>query len=210
MISVCINTAALAPYAENALTSGGVPCSWRAYALRTWILPRYVTDSYIDEVIVTGSWEEGEGYTYVHVPPVHFSWKDCLAMRQAGFEASSGDVLIFQHDDHVLSPEPDPFSIVGGIYTAICGADVLSPARYTRARTFKGERLNGGEAEGYINGHCAIYRSEVIERCPWKDVPVQFTLDVEHTKQIKAAGFNVVHTDTVRVWDVEHGSSPWL
>ena len=221
-ISVCINTAALAPHAKHVMSSGGVPYSWRAYALKNFIIPRYCSDSYIDEVIVAGIWEEGEGYTYVPVPPVHFSWKDCIAQRQAGFEASSGDVLIFQHDDHVLEHayvliDPrDQTTVFLSHYMSPMGTmdnkqyDVLSPARYTRARTFAGERLNAGEAEGYIDGHCSIYRREVIESCRWADVPAQFTMDQAHTRQIQAAGFNIVWTDAVRCWDVEHQSTPWL
>ncbi len=199
MISVCINTAALAPHAKHVMSSGGVPYSWRAYALKNFILPRYVGAEYIDEVIVTGIWEEGEGYTYVHVPAQHFNWADCIEQRHAGFEASSGDVLVFQHDDHMLD------LWLG----AVQGWDVISPARYTRARTFSGERLNAGEADGYIDGHCSIYKREVIERCPWSNVPRAFTMDIAHTKQVKAAGFNIVWTDNVRCWDVEYGSTPW-
>ncbi len=197
-ISVCINTAALAPHAKHVMSSGGVPYSWRAYALKNFILARYCSDPKIDEVIVAGVWEEGEGYTYVPVPPKHFNWSDCIAQRQAGFEASKGSVLVFQHDDHFIAGVPKDFS-----------SDVLSPARYTRARVFAGERLNAGEAEGYIDGHCAIYKREVIESCRWADVPAQFTMDMAHTNQIRAAGFNIVHTDTVRCWDCEHGSEPW-
>lgn len=220
-ISLIINTAAAAPHAKHVLSSGKVPYSWRAYALKNFILPRYCSDPYIDEVIVSGIWEEGEGYKYVRVPPIHFNWADCIAQRQAGFEAASGDVLIFQHDDHVLERaciliDPrDQTTVYLSHYMSPEGTadnkqyDVLSPARYTRARVFAGERLNAGEAEKYIDGHLAIYRREVIGRCPWKEVPAQFTMDVAHTKQIRAAGFNIVHTDAVRCWDVERGSEPW-
>ena len=204
MISLCINTAAGASHAKHIKSSGGVPYSWRAYALKHFILPAYIRDPSIDEVIVVGIWEEGDGYTYVHVPPEHYSWADCIAQRQAGYEAASGSMLIFQHDDHVMEPL-DTQRI-----TAMEFGDVISPARYTRTRVFAGEPLNDGSNGGYIDGHCALYKRKVIETCPWKDVPVTFTMDVKHTEQIRAAGFNIHFTDVVRCWDVEFGATPWL
>ncbi len=60
MISLCINTAAAAPHAKHVMSSGKVPYSWRAYALKHFILPAYVRDPNIDEVIVAGIWEEGD------------------------------------------------------------------------------------------------------------------------------------------------------
>jgi len=204
MISLIINTAALAPFAKHSLSSGKMPHSWRAYALQNFILPSYVEGCEIDEVIVAGRWCEGEGYTYVPVPAVHHSWADCIAQRQAGFEESTGDILIFQHDDHLL----DLASL--NDVMPMMAADVLSPARYTRLRNVAGERLNDGSRDTYICGHCAIYKREVIERCPWKDVPVKFTMDVEHTNQIRDAGFEIAWTDMIRIWDTEHGATPWL
>jgi len=202
--SIIINTAADAPHAKHVNSSGGVPYSWRAYALQNFILPAYIESSFIDEVIVAGHWHAGAGYRYLPVEAVHFNWADCIAQRQAGFEAAFGDTLIFQHDDHLLRLKE---RFVPAHFLA---ADVISPDRFTRARLVEGEPLNSGRADGYIDGHCAIYKREVIERCPWKDVPIQFTMDKAHTEQIKAACFRIHWSRVLKVQDVEYGATPWL
>lgn len=214
-VSIVINSAALAPHADITLSSGHAPYSWRAYALRNFILPSYL--KYPDvEIIVAGTWEEGPGYTYIPVPQEFKSWRDCIAQRQAGFEVATGDLIIHQHDDHILEPR------------SLDGAwDVLVPQRWTRLRNPEGERLNHGEPEvqlansvmqnnfnpsapiGYIGGHCAIYYRKVLEACPWKDVPQVFTLDCEHTKQVRAAGFKIEWASQLRVYDVENSAEPW-
>ncbi|KKL51674.1 hypothetical protein LCGC14_2293100 [marine sediment metagenome] len=45
--------------------------------------------------------------------------------------------------------------------------------------------------------------------CPWNDVPEKFTWDVEHTRQIRVAGFKIEWSSALNVWDVEAGSHPW-
>lgn len=198
--SVIINTCA-GRVSNNTKSFGGQPYVWRAYALQNFILPAYIADPGIDEIIVVGEWYPGEGYTYVEAPSIHFSSDDALHQRQAGFEAATGDVLIFQHDDHILDPT---FTDV----LEACAVYVVVPQRWTRLRNAEGERLPNGEPH-YISGHCAIYRREVLKFCPWSAVPVCRTWDIEHTKQIRAANFSVHWSDTLRVWDCEFGASPW-
>ena len=221
MISLVVNTCALQESMYNT-TPAGVPYNTRTYALRNWILPQYIADPYIDEVIVVGSWEEGEGYQYIPSPSKYFSCVDALEQRQLGFEASTGDVVIFQHDDHVLENEQWIDCRGDSSSDLDCplqyGVDVLSPSRYTRLRFMNGERLNNGEPGynehvppgGHLSGHCAIFRREVIERCPWTDAQKVFTWDVSATQNIVTAGFKIVWTDAIRCWDVEEGSTPWL
>jgi hypothetical protein len=217
-ISLILNTCCLEQPAKPPLSSGQVTYDLRRYALMNWILPQYIADPYIDEIIVTGAFMPGEGYTYIESPSEFFSWRDCIQQRQLGFEASKGDVLIFQHDDHVLQNayrEPEyeddcDCELSDLLEGAYWGAHVWSPARYTRLRSVNGERLNNGEKDDYISGHCAIYRREVIETCQWKDVPPSREMDIEHTKQMRAAGFKLVHTDAIKIWDVEAGAKPWI
>ena len=208
MISLVVNPAALAPHADGKLSSGKMPYSWRTYALRNFLLPSYTGDRFFDEVIVAGVWEDGPGYTYIPVPQEHHSWRDCIAQRQAGFEASHGDIVIHQHDDHWVR-HIDGLNLAQWIGTAPSQFDVLTPQRCTRLRNSAGERLNHGEHHYYIGGHCAVYRREVLERCPWKSVPRVFTMDVEHSRHIREAGFTIGWTDALKVWDVEYGSTPW-
>ena len=204
-LSVVINSAADAPHAKHALSSGGVPYSWRAYALQNFILPAYIADPSVDEVIVAGEWHEGEGYTYVPVEPEYRTLADCIAQRQAGFEASTGAWVIFQHDDHIFR-EPCGFTKFAGVRAGT--VDVVSPSRWTYARKTGGEELNSG-FEKYIDGHGAVYRREVLRRCPWSEVPVQFTMDVAHTEQVKKK-FSVLWAATWQIFDCEYGASPWL
>lgn len=227
MISLIINTCALQESMYNT-TPAGVPYNTRAYALRNWILPQYLSDPYIDEVIVVGSWEEGEGYQYIPSPSKYFSCVDALEQRQLGFEASKGDVVIFQHDDHVLSnPYTGPYynrsnslqDLVeyAGEENDYIFADVWSPARYTRLRFVNGERLNNGEPgynehvppSGHLSGHCAIFRREVIEQCPWTDAQKVFTWDHSMTQAVVVAGFKIVWTDAIKCWDVSFNEEPW-
>lgn len=216
MISLVINSCALGAQSRSVLSSGKQPHEQRAFALRNFILPAALADPTFDEVIVVGEWEPGNGYTYIEVPSEHFSCVDALQQRQVGFERSRGDVVVFQHDDHIFTQTKLGYSI--GLYDLIGPfpdqPDVIVPARYTRLRNVNGERLHNGQppvvaAEGYISGHCAIYRREVLEACPWGDVPKQHTWDVAHTAQIRAAGFTIEWSEVLRVYDVESGSTPW-
>ncbi len=228
MISLCINTCANGTKAADTLSSGRQPHAQRSFALRNFILPAALADPTFDEVIVVGEWEPGNGYIYIEVPSVHFSCVDALAQRQAGFERSKGDWVVFQHDDHLL--DPLPLAEVFGTITwkenfIVFDEDVLVPSRYTRLRNVNGERLSNGEQKlcndetcdfmdeplekGYISGHCAIYRREVLEKCPWGNVDKVHTWDVAHTAQIRAADFNIEWSDALRVYDCEAGATPW-
>jgi len=129
---------------------------------------------------------------------------DALAQRQAGFEASTGDIVIFQHDDHVFDQLCIPYPT-----SETQSWDVLSPQRYTLMRSPEPELLNNGYYDGYVLGHGAIYRRTVIERCPWKDVPRVYQWDIAHTQQIIAAGFTLAWTTASQLRDVELGGRPW-
>ena len=220
-VSLVINTCAGGTKAAETLSSGRQPHEQRAFALRNFTLPAALADPTFNEVIVAGEWEPGNGYVYIEVPSKHFSCVDALAQRQAGFERSTGHKVVFQHDDHMLQVT-DPYTLSASMdpdwgTPAHKQIDVLIPARYTRLRDVNGERLRNGEPQnninvytlGYVSGHCAIYRREVLEKCPWGDVPEKFTWDIEHTKQIRAAGFNIEWSSALKVWDVEAGSRPW-
>jgi len=199
MLSVIINTCALGPSSEEVRGSGGKSSlhAWRRYALRNFILPLYTSRPI--NVIVVGEWEPGPYYRYLHVPSQYFSCVDALHQRQVAFEAArlESELFLFQHDDHAI------FDLFFNRH-----ADVFSPRRWTHLRSAEAERLNSGEDDGYICGHAAIYRREVLERCPWGNVPPVFTWDVEHTKQIQAAGFKIAW-DAFDVYDVEFGAEPW-
>jgi hypothetical protein len=222
VISLIINTCADRPD-SNVLSHGGQPYKQRAFALQNFILPAAIADPDIDEVIVVGEWHDGEGYTYVPKPSIHFSSDDAPHQRQAAFEVAKGDWLVFQHDDHMLENRSYNWDsdFAKAVLRKLDEPCVVIPQRRTRLRNVAGERLPNGEPRedpyypasmqpiGYISGHCAIYRREVLEQCPWANVPAIRTWDIAHTAQIREAGFNIHWSDSLRVWDVEAGSTPW-
>ena len=193
MISLVINTCALGAGAKT-ISSGGQRHSQREFVLRNFILPRAM--ELFAEVIVVGEWEDGRGYTYIPCESKNFDCTDALEQRQLGFEASTGQAVAFQHDDHILEK---------GVW---CQGDVTVPERMTRLRTVEPELLNNGFGH-YISGHCALYKRHVLEKCPWGAVPKVFVWDAEHTKQIEAAGFSITWSTLHKVFDVEMGATPW-
>ena len=198
-LSVVVNTCALGPRA-HAVTGSTTPSphAWRAYALQHFILPAYA--AHADEVIVVGEWREGEGYIYVSAPSVYFSAVDALHQRQAGFEMASGDVIIHVHDDHFL----DPSALSEILPTAAWRADVLVPTRYRQELHAAKQHPTGMEdTPPYVGGHCAIYKREVLERCPWNEVPKAHVWDTLHTKMMRDAGFRLKEAPEMCVWDVE-------
>ena len=227
MISLCINTCALGEKSRSVLSSGKQPHEQRAFSLRNFVLPAAIADPTFDEIIVVGEWEPGDGYTYIEVPSEHFSCVDALQQRQVGFERSRGGIIFFQHDDHMLERMPFWDETENAIILWIREPhDVVVPSRYTRLRNVNGEKLYNGwpwdveakdlfgddvrsEYSGYISGHLAIYRRDVLEACPWGDVPKQHTWDVAHTAQIRAAGFTIEWSEALRCYDIEAGSTPW-
>ena len=202
-LSVVINTCCLGPRAHEITGSWTfTPHALRAYSLGNFILPFYRADASIDEILVAGEFVEGEGYRYVPCPSTHFSCIDALAQRQAAFEAATGDVIVFHHDDHMID-----YTFAAKLKTAdMTKVDVILPER--RRRTMGGhEVLNNGGKDGYISGHCVVMTREACEKAPWNAVQHVFEWDVSHTRLIAAAGLRALHTDLIWCWDVEVGGA---
>src|SRR3990167_7082867 len=214
-LSVLINTCAQ----DTALSRFAT----RIYAMRTFILPAYCGDAGIAEVIVSGVWEPGEGYTYVPVLGQHNNIFDAARQRQAALEVATGDFLVFQADDHLC----DRTILDAPQLMDDRGLDVLVPMRLTRMRG-RIEYLNNGEPgcdlaqwNGYVLWHGAIYRRSALVACPWDTIPMPqqtpdqvargfYSLDVAHTAQLRAAGQCIDWSTKVHLWDVEFGGQPWL
>ena len=203
MISLVINTCAEGPISRSIVSSRGAgqPYAQRAYVLQNFIIPQAIEK--FGEVIVVGEWHDGKDYTYIPCESKAFDCTDALEQRQLGFEASVGDIVAFQHDDHIFEGDLWPMD------EQLNNPDVLVPERYTRLRRSEGELLNNGLQAGYISGHFAFYNRAVLEACPWKDVPKVHIWDKEHTEQIQEASFGIHWGFTHRVYDVEMGAAPW-
>ena len=204
-LSVVINTCALGPRAaETASATNGAVYAARRFALGNFILPAYLNDDFISEVIVVGEWCEGEGYTYIHSPSRYFSSDDAVAQREAAAKVATGDIIVFQHDDHILHPKAAKELVT----SEMDGADVLVLPRFVRSRLGDLAKPNGSSATPpYIGGHCAAYTSDAISRVPWRAVPAIREWDQAQTMLMRAAGLNIRWpTNTPRVYDCEVGA----
>ena len=197
-------TAALADPGQTPLSSGKQPHGLRAYLLRCHLLPR-LREMGFAEILVVGEFEPGDGYTWLNVPSVErSSIHDSIRKRHAGCLRASAPFMLVMNDDHLL--ERDLLRRAEK-YVTDQGADVVSPSRWTRLRGPR-ERLNAGDG-AYVCGHAALYRREVLERCPWDAVPKIFSFDVAHSQQMRDAGFCLCYPDDVQIEDIEMGATPW-
>lgn len=197
-ISVIINTCAAGPKATEVTGSNTTtPHCSRAYALANFIIPIYIHDPNIHEVIVVGEWVDGEGYSYINVPSEFFGAEDALAQRQAGFEAATGDILIFQHDDHIMHPRMTEHLMTEGM-----DCDVMIPNR--RKRYLNSDvPINNGRFDRYIGGHCAVFTREAITFAPWGSIPKKFEWDALHTEMFYDSDFTLKWPVFPCVYDVE-------
>ena len=204
-LTVVVNTCALGPHALEARSATkGAPYAMRRFALGNFILPAYVHDPHIAEVIVVGEWCEGDGYTYVPRASQYFSSDDAVAQRQAAFEASSGDFILFQHDDHVLHPHAARQLVTG----AMDLVDVLVLPRFARALHGDVSKPNGGSATPpYVSGHAACFRREILDKVPWSAVPAIREWDQAQTMLLRGVDARIEWPrETPRVYDVEIGA----
>ena len=205
-LSVVVNTCALGPRAAATISATqAAPYAARRFALGNFIIPALIHDPYVAEVIVVGEWTPGEGYTYVPCPSKFFSSDDAIAQRQAGFEASSGDIIVFQHDDHILHPKAAQQLVSGAMY----GVDVLVLPRFVRSANGDVSKPNGGSATPpYISGHAGAYRREILTRVPWRAVPAIREWDHAQTMLMRGVGARIAWpSDAPRVYDVEVGAA---
>ena len=204
-LTVVINTCALGPRAtETTSATNGAVYAARRYALGNFILPAYLEDDFISEVVVVGEWCEGDGYTYIHSPSRYFSSDDAVAQREAAAKVATGDIIVFQHDDHILHPKAAKELVM----TEMNGADVLVLPRFVRSRLGDLTKPNGsGATPPYIGGHCAAYTRDAISRVPWRAVPAIREWDQAQTMLMRASGLKISWpTNTPRVYDCEVGA----
>ena len=204
-ISLIVNTCCLGPRAHEITGSRSpTPHAFRAFMLGNAMLPFYRADVSFDEIIVVGEFVEGPGYKYVHSPSTHFSCIDALEQRQRGFEASTGDILIFTHDDHFLD------YTFGARLKAMLpfpeGVEIVLPQR--RRRTFEDYQiLNNGRDNGYLGGHVVLGTRRAFEIVPWGDVEKVHEWDRAMTHLVATRGVEARWTEDLWAWDVELGAT---
>jgi len=182
----------------------------RGYALEQFILPIWTARNVF--TVVVGSWHEGVNYHYLPAGSIYHTAVDALHQRELAYQfceenSPEFDWIVFQHDDHMLDPS-DLWSALRWHELSGSQTDIVIPVRKC-IKSGEVVDLNNGYPK-YISGHCAIYRPNVLSKCQWREVPKIFTWDIEHTKQITAAGFTFEQDNQLIVRDVEMGATPWL
>lgn len=178
--------------------------SQRAALLKEKVLPAALSQGFA-EIIVAGSFEEGEGYTYVPVTPRCRDRRDALWQREMGARHASGDILIFGHDDHMLSKD---FGQQLRKYTGYPPSEM--PAEVTdwdllipqRVHGITGATLNNGRNENYMGGHVLVMKRWLWAQVPWTTVDTEFW-DRSLTRIWREAGGALVFADDLIHIDVE-------
>jgi hypothetical protein len=145
-----------------------------------------------DEVIVVGSIPPGmpEGVRGVETPPIFRSRTDALWFRELGARYSTGDLLIFSHDDHEI---PEGFL---QLLKEELPFDILVPKRLS----LSGAELNNGQRDDYMGGHVLAMRRGVWAEVPWNVVETEWW-DVTLTRLWREKGFEIRWSEGVSVTD---------
>lgn len=173
------------------------------------VLPSVVGQPFT-EILVVGDYHDGDGYRYLHVPPVTGTTIDALIKRDTAAVATEAETLVYLCDDHRLSPVfwddlqmylPEPW-------------DLLAPSRYT-VREGNTIPLNMGRREGYIGGHGIVARRSALRILPWMAGlhrgDMARIYDVTHTHDAVQRGVRVSYADdgVLGIEDIEPGAMPW-
>lgn len=135
----------------------------------------------VAEIVVTGVFEHGAGYTYHPMKQVYRNCRDVLGQRQYGYDAFDHphNAFWFQMDDHIPERPGGPF------FEVLDGVDIMSPERYSRAGVALNSGWNGvgypDEMGPYIHTHGVWMSRHAIEECPWSWVTPVYRFDVVQT-----------------------------
>lgn len=198
-ISYIINTAASDPRVNtvgNPYRSAGYQ---RRYdLLKEKVLPAALTQGF-DEILVSGCFEEGNGYTYVTVPPRYRDRRDALWQREIGARYATGDILVFGHDDHMLAPDFYDSLLNWCLHAKLPPWDLLIPRRI---HGITGAELNNGKDEDYMGAHVLVMKRWLWAEVPWTLLNTIFW-DTSMTREWRAAGGKLVWADDLIHIDVE-------
>lgn len=199
-ISCVINTAASDPWVHGRNPHRVAGYSSRYDLLTKRVLPAAVEQDF-DEVIVVGTFEEGEGYRYLELPPRHRDRRDALAQREHGARHATGDLLVFSHDDHALAPD-----FVYTLRTKHAGGewDLLVPRR---VHGITGATLNNGFEDAplkqsYMGGHALVMRRWLWAAVPWTSCDTEYW-DTSMTRLWQEAGGRLAFAQDLVHIDVE-------
>ena len=198
-VSIVINTAcgdAEAAGRHNEYRSAAY--STRAELLRQHVLPACTG---FDEIIVAGIFppelrKEFPHVQFVDVPPVRRNRWDALHQRDVGARYSTGDVVVFCHDDHAPGE-----TLAAYLREMPQTTDILVPQRLhmkTRQPLINGrERL-----PPYMGGHCYAMRRWIWAALPLTAAPDEYW-DIVLTPMWQQLGARIVWDDSVVHYDCE-------
>lgn len=195
-LSLIVNTACLDPWASTLVN----PHRSAHYASREQIILEKIIPASVgfDEVFVVGQFKEGKRYTYLPLPPRFRDRRDALWQREFGARHSTGNVLVFTHDDH--SPGKD---FADRLRRFPDEWDILCPQRI---HGLTGAVLNNGEDGNYMGAHLVVMRRPVWAEVPWNVLDTEYW-DLSMTRIWREAGAKIVWTDRlVHVdWEATEG-----
>lgn len=153
-----------------------------------------------DEIIVAGLWPSGlasdfRDITWVQVAPQRHNRWDGLLQRETGARFATGSTLTFCHDDHL------PCDGYGKKLEGLSGEawDLLVPERF-HATT--GKKLNNGQQDGYMGGHCYTMRRWLWAALPLTSAPDEWW-DIWLTPRWLELGAKMVYSDVLQHHDLE-------
>ena len=204
-ISLILNTSCMDPLA------GTIRSQWRRkpYAARIELLKKTIALAHRvdwDEIIIAGNFESGNKYKYVEVQPVFRNRADALVQRELGARYSTGDVLVFCHDDH--RPDEEFFQILNDWCEDDFGNfgawDLLIPKRIHHATD---EELENGnhehdDRESYMGAHCLVMKRWLWAEVPWTSTGTEYW-DHSMTRLWKQAGAKMIYADDLVHYDME-------
>jgi len=189
-ISLIFNTCCLDPRAKDYRN----PYRSTNYEDRANLLREVLKNlSGFDEVIVAGNFEEGENYHYIEVPPYYHDRRDALRQRELGARYTTGDLLVFSHDDHAPGGNL-AYQLKDGIE-----GDIIVPKRINKSSS---KTLNNGKSTDMMGGHLLIMRRWVWAKVPWTSVHTEWW-DVTMTRLWREAGAEIMWNDDLICYDVE-------
>lgn len=160
------------------------------------------------EVVVAGVYHEGEGYRYLHVPPLTDTTIDALVKRDVGVVATTSPVVMFLCDDHCIIGD---FSGHVERWFEQNESDVLVPARFAMHPQQGRIRINNGERDMYCGGHGGVFKREVVAKRPWSAMPHHRLWDYQSSEIQLNDGwrFATMRSQSVGILDLEPQNRPW-
>lgn len=164
-----------------------------------------------DEIVVVADFPcEAKGVRTFYMQPMLRNTIDALVKRDIGTLVTESENICYLCEDHCIQPD---FAEVFREKYADLPWSALVPSRYcykpgSDERTW----LNVGQEQGYVGGHCGIYRRHwVTSVLPWSAGPHNLNWDLYHSHALVRLGAKLAYADRdLTVNDLDLGDFPWM